>query len=918
MRAKIVLLTVIVFLLSKVSHSQHSTIAQPYENISWCIDQAQLNPGIVQFDNDGYIFAPCQNNLTVSGTKQVDLYSGTYVNLKPGFKTTGLTGNGYFHADVEENPINLAVFTPEFFDGQVVKYEKFEIGIQLPENINQAIENFVNEIPHSSPINPYNPEQIDVKAEFYHLQTQGNNATWVGPEVRYGFYYHEFERVTTDPDFNNWYWQLIPTDYTFRVRFATPEFGTWKGKVTVTTAAGVISSHEFYFYCNGFYQENTGFVKVGTHKRYLTRGDETFVPVGQNLIDPWCNDCYFDADGNPLLGFEPYLGYTSKPKTFMDFNELLEQYSDAGANYYRYSLHSYANDIEFEKLNDYTQRLHLAWELDRTIDKTKEQQLFMHLSLLPFYTLESPSFFYFRQWDWNPLGCGFTTDEGFIYHSAFSLNNATEFFTNADAIKYYKFKIRYLMARYGYSTNIALFEAVGEINNSGNVFPELPNCLINPDTLTYYKPYSDQFSTHASSVYFWQSEMARYIKQDLLQDEHLLSVEYAGKPWTGYGDFSFSSPYIDLNSYSFYKPSLQKYKEEFPTTFFYPTTVSGGYGKPLMFAETGPSTLYNLHECDNHSEFIKDTWISAFTGVCGSALNWNHQHDNFQLWENYGRLRSFIEGIDFDGESWYPDFDEGIEAGPAGEKKEIAELFCLRKPGGNNHDHKAIGVIVNKTYNYWTTSVPGTNDCNLSENNPQQPFSSSTSIDLLSAPFTQKLKLSNMGNFKKYKIEYYSTSTGQHLATATRTTDAIGRLFIEYPFLLASSYQNTYNIPIVAFKVYRSNSSFLIPNSESPNDLYATDSTSFILSNDDNRIISEEDQVLKIIPNPADEYLQVETGAWANGAVLTMFNPFGEVVLKTRINNVNLTLDISKFISGLYFICIEKGDIRKTEKLIIE
>src|SRR6266496_4875723 len=159
--------------------------------------------------------------ITQSATVEYD--AAICVELNPGFEVSGLTTAGYFVTNGTNSDIDVVVIEPAVNPIEVGQFEKLELGIKLPDYINNAIDNFfTNAIPLNPKINPYDPDQIDVHAVF-------NYGNFQEQYIVNGFFYREYQVNTT---LNQWdeitaspySW----TQYPWRIRFAPPTIGDWK------------------------------------------------------------------------------------------------------------------------------------------------------------------------------------------------------------------------------------------------------------------------------------------------------------------------------------------------------------------------------------------------------------------------------------------------------------------------------------------------------------------------------------------------------------------------------------------------------------------------------------------------------------------------------------------------------------------
>lgn len=131
----------------------------------------------------------------------------------------------------------------------------------------------------------------------------------------------------------------------------------------------------------------------------------------------------------------------------------------------------------------------------------------------------------------------------------------TEFFSLPEAMEKYKNKLRYVVARWGYSTNIGAWEFFNEIDNG--VFTRQDSILI----------------PHAY-VTQWHQEMSRYLK-DVDPYQHLVTTSISHRDIAGMN----SVPYIDFNQKHIYK-----HTEKIPG--IYPDYIQT-FGKPYVVGEFG-------------------------------------------------------------------------------------------------------------------------------------------------------------------------------------------------------------------------------------------------------------------------------------------------------------------------------------------
>jgi hypothetical protein len=130
-----------------------------------------------------------------------------------------------------------------------------------------------------------------------------------------------------------------------------------------------------------------------------------------------------------------------------------------------------------------------------------------------------------------------------------------EWFYGTTQMDKYKNKLRYLVARWGYSTNIAAWEFFNEIDNG--VFNKADSILI-----------PHQYVTN------WHDEMSRYLK-DIDPYKHLVTTSISHRDIAGMNSIA----YIDFNQKHIYK-----HTDKIPA--IYPDYIQT-FGKPYVVGEFG-------------------------------------------------------------------------------------------------------------------------------------------------------------------------------------------------------------------------------------------------------------------------------------------------------------------------------------------
>lgn len=172
-----------------------------------------------------------------------------------------------------------------------------------------------------------------------------------------------------------------------------------------------------------------------------------------------------------------------------------------------------------------------------------------------------------------------------------------EFFTLEESKIKYKNKLRYFVARWGYSTHIAFWEFFNEVDNA--MFGTSQN---KPAVPMPHKIVTD-----------WHREMSDYLKS-IDPYKHLVTTSISHREIDGLNDL----PSIDLNQKHIYKR----------TSAMRPETIEGAYkhGKPYAIGEFGYEWDWNLNfasiAVEKVFDFKRGLWYGMFTPTPILPMSW--------------------------------------------------------------------------------------------------------------------------------------------------------------------------------------------------------------------------------------------------------------------------------------------------------
>jgi hypothetical protein len=874
------------------------------------------------------------------------------VTFTPGATITA--GQGNFKAAVLNNQITGAWYAPNTV-GTVGEYEKLEIGIAFAEQIEQAISNYVSE-KTGEQLNPFNPEDVDIQAEFTTTYTVYRRNPKTGEEEffentesykAFGFFYEPFSVIKPNPqDGRTWYWEKQANQHRFRVRFAPRRVGTWTCTVTANIKGyGTVTLTPFNFEC---VSSNTkpylsvhqpDLKKRSSGGPYFKRGSEPFFPVGHNVPSPvnaeeFLGDDYGKYDENYALLSNPE-NYVIKapfsPYLFELHQQKVAEVADNGVNYVRVMGQPYGYEIEFEKLNNYYSRLHVAAEFDNLLDIAKQKQILLH------YTMAAQKPFNKDKgnWDWtnyaNAYPCQVNTnDRGYCYSNIPNIGDPINFLTDERAKKHYKNRLRYIVARWGYSTNIGVLELICEFNGAigneaGYTDPPGTGCDEKDGYKAQpYEPYKEDPSVPAK-VYQWHEEMTKYMKEELNAIQPT-AANYAGTPavYSGdggiriyAGDLSYFSPYVDVMTFNSYYYSALKEKEiteiyDRINDHFYNQYPDLYKEKPLFMSEIGGGSM----KCQSHTVFMKEAILTPFTGLAGQALPWHNRFNEYGFWQQgwYQNMNNFMKDVPL--QLFHARQNVASSHNVSLLKKvHLAEVFALLLKVPNSDHLRAVGAINNRTYNYYSKSQFIERDsCQLnSDIEPSSEYLESKNI----FHTTHTLKLEGMGGLNRYTVEWYNPINGQLEGVTETRSSILGALELEYPYLTADDSR-----PLVLFKLYRSvDGSFLRPEEQQGMQIMAYEMGEVINQNEKTSLNQQVTdklviQELRIYPNPSTSVIKVEVPNFYGEAMWEIKSIHGKLLLNGTTSNEVFDIDVSELSAGSYIFTLFNPNEILNQKII--
>jgi len=342
----------------------------------------------------------------------------------------------------------------------------------------------------------------------------------------------------------------------------------------------------------------------------------------------------FDS-GKPFFGLGHNIAWAPEERTYA-FEKYFSLFKDNGCNLTRIWMNvPWGLPFELKKLGRYDTAS--AKKVDAIIKLAEEYGVYIVLVLDSYSSLMAESGSWGEDsWKTNP------------YNAARGgpCQKPWDFFSDETAKRSYKNRLRYIMARWGYSPNILAFELWNELDSPPGWVDEMVSCIrsVNP--------------------------------------HNQLVTTSLGYPWAN----NFNEPTVwGLNSMDFidYHIYGDQAGDAIGTLVSVGAEITKRFNKGLLVGEFGMNAARSDDYFDpegNGYELHNSIWAAAMSGSFAGALNWWWEEyvKPKNLYPHYRALRNFVNGV-----NWAASRVERLRTGPvtlyAGENK-IAEYSDVAIP----------------------------------------------------------------------------------------------------------------------------------------------------------------------------------------------------------------------------------------------
>jgi len=447
--------------------------------------------------------------------------------------------------------------------------------------------------------NPLDPDDIDLRGTF----------TSPGGQVveALGFFYQPYE---VQGEYSDDRAPLLdeagPPQWL--IRFAPTEVGEWSFTAKARDRSGEVTSREGHFTVVD--SDRRGFIRVSDRNpRYFAFDDGSpFIPIGQNLQNDWPS--YSHSRRLADAGCNAARPWTFCHWTWLEWSHR-EDIQWAGPGHY---MRSYGG------AGIYNQRI--AWIADLHLTQWERDGLHVMMCLGNGSELGAPD--KYDSWGGHPYNAA---NGGF-------LDSGSEFWTDAQARRLYRNRLRYIVARYGHSSAVWAWELWNELGRE------------------------------TDEIVAWTREMSDYL-HSIDPARHLVTTSHWGTNAEA-SPRTWELPGIDLTqSHNYFGVETVRSRT---------TRMLSLSAKPHIIGEgagthPGPDGASDPEGIDLHNSL----WAALFSGAAGPTLPWwwRERIEPNDLFGEYSSIARFTSAINWLEEPWAPVGDEiavavaGRSAGPS-------------------------------------------------------------------------------------------------------------------------------------------------------------------------------------------------------------------------------------------------------------
>jgi len=435
--------------------------------------------------------------------------------------------------------------------------------------------------------NPYDPAEVAVNATFL----SPNGTAYDIP----AFYIHPYTQTCTGICSIEVLESAGPPEW--RVRFSPPQVGAWQYTVQMRTRTATSTVDQGSF--DVLPSTDPGFVRLSTNPRYFSFDNGApYFPVGENLAWSW-------PAGGSMVSYEQWL----------------DRLAAAGANYIRLNV-----DVPWfigldwpGPAGRYEAAQEAAWRLDRILDLAAQKGIYVQITLIWHQSFsEFPGLPVLVPPDVpRPDTSADWLDSAYNRANGGPLDDPAALFFDAEARALLRQRLRYVVARWGYSTHIMAWEVVDEI-----------------DSMAGYTP------TRARP---WLQELVSTLRQ-LDPYDHLVTAG-ARQPDANLWQLAA----LDFTQIRYYPdPEEAPAVDQVAEILSLVSRTSAQTNRPVLLSEFSLNPYVEPTASDPTGVHVRNAmWAAAFAGTAGGAMPWwwHTYIDRENLYDLFTPLTRFSRGM---------------------------------------------------------------------------------------------------------------------------------------------------------------------------------------------------------------------------------------------------------------------------------
>ncbi len=374
----------------------------------------------------------------------------------------------------------------------------------------------------------------------------------------------------------------------WRVRLMPSEPGEHRVVIRVRDRTGSVESQPVVFTARA--APGPGYIRVSSKDPHYFEFDDgtPFFAIGMNIVE------------HPLSEYYRYI----------------PQLAENGGNFSRLWIGFEYFGLELGTMGDY--RLDSAWRLDRVMELSERYGVYQKLCIewIRYITPRGEPRHFF-----DP------PENAYITANGGPCRDMKDFFTSGEARRLFKNRLRYIVARWGYSPNVMAWELWNEID------------LVDPK------------AADTSVIVPWNREMGRYLKS-IDPWQHLTTNSIAGRSM-GQALWSLDeNQFAQRHGYATPSPrAVQAHADMAANVLQWLDDVSE-FNKPYLMAEFGlqRDRMEIRALCDRDREGIhmhNGLWAALAHGSAGTAQLWwwGQYVDPKNLYSHFRAVADFTRGI---------------------------------------------------------------------------------------------------------------------------------------------------------------------------------------------------------------------------------------------------------------------------------